>query len=108
MKILVRNNAKVANKYVRFAKWRIWKLKRKFDQLLYAEMHIDHEGHFRKEYTLMLRLAVPGKDLVFKLKDSNIKVLCSEAFGRASRAMAQEKAKNTNLYIQYRNQLYNH
>ena len=75
MKIIVRNNPKVPNKYIRLLKWKIYGLKGKFKELLYAEAFIDIEGQHPKVYSLNLRLGLQGPDAIVKNKHQQIKSL---------------------------------
>ena len=44
MRITVKNQTSISNKYIRLMKWKIYGIKEKFDDLLYAEIFINEEA----------------------------------------------------------------
>ena len=64
MNFIVRNQAQIANKYIRFAKWRIRKLNRKFNSMIYSEIFIKKEGRRPELYVATVKLGVPGPDII--------------------------------------------
>ena len=72
MKIIVKNNPKVPNKYVRLLKWKLYGLKGKFKDILYAEAFLDTEGQHPKVYSLNLRLGLQGPDAIVKNKNKKL------------------------------------
>lgn len=75
MKFIIRNQAKIANKYIRYAKWKIRKLDRKFRNIEYSEIYIKEEGHSPKQYQATIRLGVPGPDIILTSQSSNLNSL---------------------------------
>lgn len=90
MYIQVNNQAKLSKKYVRFAKWRIYKISEKFKHLLYAEMHITREG---ASFESTLKLGVPGHDIILKHKNDNIKQLLKKSLDDGARYIRKYKDK---------------
>ncbi len=97
MKIIVRNHANVSKKYIRFIKWKLYSLKRKFDQILYAEVFVKSEGKIPKEYLVNVKLGVPGNDLFIKNKSENIGELMNAINKNAHVKLAQSKPKKSFL-----------
>ena len=78
MKFIIRNQAQIANKYIRFAKWKIRDLNRKFNNIEYSEIFIKSEGSSPTIYQATIRLGVPGYDIILKEKSQNLKKLWSK------------------------------
>jgi len=91
MNIIVRNNTELPNKYVRFIKWKIYKLKEKFNHLIYAEVHLNAEGNFRQRYTSNLRLGVSGHDIIIKNQSHNIGEILRDLDKSAHRYLRKRK-----------------
>jgi len=90
MYIQVNNHAKLSKKYVRFAKWRIYKISEKFKHLLYAEIHISKEGPL---FLSTIKLGVPGYDIILKHKNENIRQLLKKSFDDGLRYLRKYKDK---------------
>ena len=93
MEIEIRNQANIPNKYLRFAKWKIRKIKRKFDQLLYTEIFISKEGSKVSEYKAVIRLGIPGNDIILTNQDVNLKQLWSQSMKDMERYLRKHKEK---------------
>ena len=93
MKFIIRNNANIANKYIRFAKWKIRKLSGKFSQLIYSEIYINKLSHTRSMYVVTVKLGVAGKDIVVSHKSDNLKELWSVLSMKIKRQLRKYNAK---------------
>ena len=71
MEVIIRNNAGLSNKYIRFIKWKMYSLKEKFNELLYVEVFLNKEGGDPGEYLSNIRLGLTGHDLILKNKSDN-------------------------------------
>lgn len=71
MKIIIRNNANVPKKYLRLFSWKLRKLNRKFDRLLYSEVHIKSEGNNPTTYLATVRHGIPGNDIILSNKSQD-------------------------------------
>ena len=100
MKIQVNNQAGVSNKYVRLIKWKSYKVKAKFDRLLYTEVFISKEGKKPVVYHSVIKLGVPGYDIVLKHKSKTLNDLWKQSFESVVRYLRKEKEKRTNREIQ--------
>lgn len=89
MKITVRNNTSLPNKYVRFMRWKIYNLKEKFKHLHYAEVFLKEEGNKPKRYYVNLRLGIPGHDIIIKHHSENINKLLLQFNKDAHRYLAK-------------------
>ena len=89
MRVLVRNQADLPNKYVRFVKWKILQLQRKYNKLLYAEVFIQKEGSSPEIYKVNVVLGVPGPDIVLQAKSSSIRDLYAELSAKMDRQIAK-------------------
>ncbi len=91
MKITIRNQTNLPNKYVRFIKWKLYNLGRKFRDLHYAELFLKEEGQNPIVYLASIRLGVPGYDIVYKHKKKRIEDLLHICSKSAHRYLAQRK-----------------
>ena len=89
MKIIVRNVAEVPNKYIRHLKYKLYALKEKFADILYAQVFLTKEGNGPIEYTLKLVIGLPGPDLVFNQRSSNIGQLVNASVRTAQRQVGE-------------------
>jgi len=89
MTITINNRTDISNKYIRFIKWRLYRLKRKFSLLHYANVFIGSEGHRKKVYTINIRLGIPGDDIILKQKASDIKTLLKSFHRDAHRYLSK-------------------
>ena len=83
MRVIVRNQANVPNKYIRFIKWKLYSLKRKFNQLIYAEVFVKSEGNTPRKYQVNIKLGIPGNDVILKNKSENIGELLNSLYKNA-------------------------
>lgn len=77
MKFVIRNQAKISNKYLRFAKWKIRALSKKFKSLEYSEIFVKSEGNSPRVYSTTIRLGVPGHDIILKGQSEDLNQLWS-------------------------------
>jgi len=75
MKILISNKAKLSRKYVRFIKWRLYGVNRKFKHLLYAEVFLTIEGSSPSRYIATVRLGIPGNDIILRHRSHSVERL---------------------------------
>ena len=85
MKITVSNSKDVPNKVVRYIKYRLYKMKRKYKSLLYTDVHLKSEGQNPTTYLSTFRLGVPGNDIIIKNKGAQIKSLVGETLSDSER-----------------------
>lgn len=93
MKFTVRNQAKIANKYVRFAKWKIRKLSSKFSTLIYSEIYIKQQSAEPAVYLATVKLGVPGPDIVISSQSDNLNELWSDLSAKMKRQLRKYNAK---------------
>ncbi len=89
MTITVRNSAGIANKYIRLLKWKLYRLNRKFRDLHYAEIFIKREGNRNAMYEAIIRLGVPGNDIILKHRSPSPSVVMAESHKDARRYLAK-------------------
>ncbi len=78
MKIEVRNQAKIANKYIRFAKWKVRSICRKYNASMYSEIFIRKESTKPMVFSATVKLGVPGPDLIVTSQADNLNELWAE------------------------------
>ncbi len=98
MKFIIRNNARIANKYIRFAKWKIRALNKTFQQVLYSEIFIKSEGNRPQLYSATIKLGVAGPDIIISAKSDNLNQLWSVL----SRKVKQQLRKQSDKKVQRR------
>lgn len=96
MKFTIRNKAKIANKYIRFSKWKIRKFA-KFTKLLYAEIYVNRESHKSEYYKVTVKLGVPGPDIIVSAQASNLNSLWSELTTKLKREIRKNNEKRVSL-----------
>ena len=89
MKIIVRNSAGIPNKYLRLLKWKLYRLARRFEDLHYADIFVKKEGSGFSLYEAVLRLGVPGKDIILRHKSTSPLVLVTETHKDARRYLSR-------------------
>ncbi len=98
MKIVIRNQANVSNKYIRFAKWKIFKYSRKYNKLVYAEVYIKKISIKPEVYNITVRLGVPGPDIVVSSTSDNLKSLWSDLSSKMKRQLRKYKTKQLEAF----------
>jgi ribosome-associated translation inhibitor RaiA len=93
MKIIIQNNTQLAQKYIRFIKWKIYGAKNKFEQLLYVDIHLNTEGQNPKTYTANIRLGIPGNDIIIRKRDINPGTLFTASSNAIHRHLGRYKNK---------------
>lgn len=94
MKFIVRNQAKISNKYIRFAKWKIRKLSGRFQDLIYSEIYIKQESSHPKYFSAVVKLGIPGPDIVVRAQGKDLKELWSTLSHRIKRQLRKISQKN--------------
>ncbi|MEO1514831.1 MAG: hypothetical protein AAFV95_07455 [Bacteroidota bacterium] len=96
MKIIIRNNAQLPNKYLRFIKWKLYQLSEKFHQLLYVNVFLNTEGNSPKTYLINMRLGIPGNDIILSHKSEDLGQLFRKFTNAMYRALAKSKDQKLN------------
>lgn len=91
MNIIIRNKAELPNKYLRFIKWKMIKIQKKFQQLIYVEVFLKTEGNSPKEYSANIRLGVPGNDIIIQNKSNDLGEIFKKSFDAIHRNLAKYK-----------------
>lgn len=100
MKIMINNQAGIANKYLRFIKWKLYQAKKKFDNLSYVKIFITKEGKSKAVFKTVLKLGVPGNDIILSYQSEQPTQLWSKASSGVYRYLRKHKEKQ-----QYKPQL---
>jgi len=87
MKFTIRNQAGVPNKYIRFAKWKIRKLSRKFQDLIYSEIYIKQVSKSPAYYAVTVKMGVPGPDIIVSAQADNLKSIWAQLSGKIKRQL---------------------
>lgn len=91
MNILVQNKTSLPNKVVRFIKWKIYRLSRKFNHLQSASVYLNEEGNSVKTYYLTLNLNTVSGEIIIKHQDSNLSELLRASTKSAHRYLDKNK-----------------
>lgn len=97
MNFIVRNQANISNKYIRFAKWKIRKLSRKFNDLVYSEIYIKQASVAPAVYVATVKLGVPGPDIVISAQSMELKELWADLSAKVKRQLRKQAAKRKQL-----------
>ncbi len=89
MHIVIQNNSGVSKKLLRFLKWKLYKLRRKFKKLLYVQLYIDMEGKNPKEYFGTARLGIKGGTILIKQKSQDPLILFHSMYKTAHLKLAE-------------------
>lgn len=101
MKINIRNNADLSNKYIRFVKWKTYQLQEKFNELIYVEIFLKSEGQSPKKYFANIRLGIPGKDIIIKEKSGDLGRLFQNVHRKMNYNLAKNKKKKIKRRIDF-------
>ncbi|NND79094.1 MAG: hypothetical protein HKN53_04290 [Maribacter sp.] len=96
MKITIRNKARLPNKILRLLKWKIYSVKRKFNDLLYAEVFIDSEGQSPKVYSIKTRLGIPGQDIIIRNQSKELPKMIRKTVSSYHRYLAENSNQKSN------------
>ena len=93
MNFLVRNQAGIPNKYVRFIKWKLRQLLTKFNTGLYTEVYISEEGNKPTVYQATVIIGVSGPDIVLKERSTSLNELWSKMSSKVKRQLRKMSQK---------------
>ena len=97
MEFIIRNQAGIANKYLRFAKWKIRKLSRKYGELIYSEIYVKSISQKPKMYDVTVKMGVPGPDIVVSARSENLNELWSELSLKMKRQLRKHGNKQKKI-----------
>ncbi len=89
MKIVIQNNPGLSRKLLRFLKWKMYKLRRKFKKLISVHLHIDIEGSRTKEYRGVVRLGIKGGTILIKQRSEDPTALFHSLYKTAHLKLAE-------------------
>ncbi len=93
MTITIRNQAHVKAKYIRFLRWKIRKISEKFNMLTYVNINISREGQENPLYRAVVRLGIPGHDIIITNKSSNLHRLWRKSLDASERHLRKHKER---------------
>ena len=93
MKIVINNNTNISNKYIRYIKWKTYKLSKKYQELIYCEVFINIEGSRKKKYLSVVKLGIPGNDIIISNKQESLNQLCRVSVKDMARYLRKWKNK---------------
>lgn len=93
MRFEIRNRAQIANKYIRFAKWKIRKLCSVFGEVIYTELYVSKVSSQQELYKVVLKLGVSGPDIIISEEHSNLKKLWSNISAKLKRQLRKQNEK---------------
>ena len=91
MQITIKNNIPLSNRYIRFTKWKLYKLKAKFPHLIYAEVFMNAEGQSPKTFQITARLGIPGNDIIIRQQSTKLGVVFKRCLDAAHRGLAKRR-----------------
>lgn len=90
MKFVIRNQAGVPKKYLRFAKWKIRKLSQKYCNLIYSEIYVKSLSKHRKLYEITIKMGVQGPDIIVSTQSANLNQAWSELSSKMKRQLRKQ------------------
>ncbi|MFK8006986.1 MAG: HPF/RaiA family ribosome-associated protein [Saprospiraceae bacterium] len=93
MRITIRNNTQLPNKVLRFIKWKLRSVERKFQDLIYVEVFLKSEGQSPQTFISTLKLGIKGHDIVLQNKSENLSELLQKTTQSVHRYLAKNKTK---------------
>jgi ribosome-associated translation inhibitor RaiA len=93
MKFIIQNQARISNKYLRFAKWKIRNLSKKFGELLYSEIYVKQVSASPSTYAVTVKMGIAGPDIVVSAQSSNLNMLWSELSQKMKRQLRKASSK---------------
>lgn len=96
MRITISNQAGIPNKYIRLIKWKIRQIKDKFKHLMYLDVYITKEGIKNSVYKAVLKLGVPGNDIIITNDATEPSLLWKRSFVASHRYLRKYKEKYNN------------
>ncbi len=98
MKLMISNRAEIANKHIRFAKWKFYSIYEKFDILDQIDLFLDKEGSSLITYKAVLKIKANGKEKISSKKDSDLNKLLKNILATATRNIRKMKSKHQNKF----------
>ena len=89
MQITIRNNTELPKKVIRFIQWKLYEASRKFQHLIYAEVHLNAEGSRPCKYYVHIRLGIPGNDIIIRQKSTDLGKIFKKISGNIHRSLAK-------------------
>lgn len=96
MRITIRNKAQLSNKILRFIKWKIYSIGKKFQDLIYVEVFLNSEGQSPRTFIATLKLGIKGHDIILQNKSENLGELLQKTTQSVHRYLAKNKTKRRN------------
>jgi ribosome-associated translation inhibitor RaiA len=91
MTIRINNNAGISNQYIRWVKWQLYKLKRKYNHLMHVDVYVHSESAHSGEFSAKIILGLSGDNLIMAKKSSNLKRLFADLMSNAQRYLRKKK-----------------
>ena len=91
---MVRNQAGISNKYVRFLKWKIYRLNESFKKIVYSEIYVKQETSHPALYAVTVKLGVPGHDIIINEKSGDLKHLWRSLAKNIKRQLIKNNQKS--------------
>lgn len=95
MEFVVSNQAQISNKNIRFAKWKILKLSRRFCEILYSEIYIVKMSEVPLVYKTTIKLGVPGPDIIVSATSDNLNEMWAELSAKMKRQLRKYASKKS-------------
>ena len=93
MVVTVNDQANLSNKLIRRIKYLLYKLKEKFDQIMYGTVHVNSEGQSPRSFSLNIIVGLPGEDLIFKASEEHPESLIRKMYLKLKRLISKRLAR---------------
>ena len=91
MKVIINNKANVPNKYVRYIKWRLYKLKSRFNDVAKAEVFFKTIGNSSKLYNVHINVQAKDNEFFISKADKNLDKIIKLIPGSLQHSLSNNK-----------------
>ena len=91
MKVVLNNKANLPNKHIRYTVWKLYCLKEKFEDLLFADIYFKTIGQLDNTVMLTINIRVAGERITVQKKGANIMTVINQVYKKAHRLLNRHK-----------------
>ncbi|MDX1683963.1 MAG: hypothetical protein R3275_01940 [Saprospiraceae bacterium] len=95
MTINISDQADLSNRLIRRIKFLLYKLKEKFQQIIYTDVHIGTEGHSPTSFTMSIVVGLPGQSVVFTMQEEEPESLIKGSYLKLKRILSKRLGRNS-------------
>lgn len=93
MEFLIKNKAGIAHRWIRFAQWKLRKVKTKLNHLLYSEIFVPKESVALELYTAKQNQGVANNDIIISSLSNSLISLWKDVSQKTFRHLRKHKER---------------